>query len=70
MPLELAFREYFIVYLMEGRIDEFIDCLCNCITWVVKRAGIGISYPTHTAPDKFEMSEHCCEVLTASLINR
>ena len=35
----------------------------------MKRARIGILYPSHTAPANFEMLEHFCEVITASLIN-
>ena len=35
----------------------------------MNQAVIGIPYPTQTAPDRFETLKHCCEVLTASLIN-
>ena len=36
----------------------------------MKRAEIGIPYPTHTAPVNFETSDNCCGVLTYSLLNR
>ena len=36
----------------------------------MKQARIGIPDLTQTAPVNFEMSEHCCEVLTVSLLNR
>ena len=35
----------------------------------MKREGIGIPYPTQTAPANFDTSEHCCEVLTEYMIN-
>ena len=35
----------------------------------MKRAGIGIPYPTQTSPTNFYMLDQCCEVLTASLLN-
>ena len=50
-------------------IEEVTDSLRKQITWGVKRAGIGIPDPTQTAPANFETPEHCCEVLTASLLN-
>ena len=39
------------------------------IKWGVKRVGIGISEFTQTAPDNFETSYNCYEVLTDSLLN-
>ena len=35
----------------------------------MKREGIGISYPTQTAPSNFKMLKHLCEVLTELMIN-
>ena len=55
--------------LLRGRREEVTDSLWNLIPLGVKWAGIGITYPTHTATANFEMSEHCCEVLNASLLN-
>ena len=35
----------------------------------MNRSGIGIPDPIKTSPTNFETLEHCCEVLTASLID-
>ena len=65
VPLEVAFRDNFLPSLLGGRIDKVTYSLDKYITWGVKRAGIGITDPTQTAPANFETSEHCFEVLTA-----
>ena len=68
--LEAALRDDFLPALIGGRREEVTDSLRKRITWGVERKGIGIPYPTQTAPENFEMAEHCCEVLPDSLLNR
>ena len=68
-PLEVEIKDGLLPELLgEGR-DKVTIYLCNCTIWGVKREGIGISYPTQTAPSNFKMLKHCCEVLTDSMIN-
>ena len=55
--------------MLWGRKDEATNLISKRIIWGAKRAGIGIPEPTQTATANFEMSEHCCEVLNASLLN-
>ena len=68
--LEAALRENFLPPLLGGRIEELTELLCKRINWDMNWAGIWIPYLNQTAPDNFETSEHCCEVLTASLLVR
>ena len=65
LSLEEEFRDEFLPSLLCIRTEEVTDCLHKRITWDMKRAGIGIPDPTHTAPTNFETSEHYCEVLTS-----
>ena len=69
-PLEASLREDFLPNILLGRIEEVIESLHRRITWDVRRAGIGIPYLTRTAPANVETSEHCCEILSALLLNR
>ena len=55
-PLEAASRGYFLPDLLGVTGEEVTNSLNNRITWGVKRAGIGISDPTHTVPANFETS--------------
>ena len=67
--LEVHLRDTFLPELMGGRREEVTDSLHKKISWGVKRKVIGIPDPTQTTPDNFEMVEHCCEILTDSLLN-
>ena len=68
-PLEAALRVNFLSSLLGGRREEVANSLHKRITWGVKREGIGILYPTQTAPAIFETSYHLCEFISTSLLN-
>ena len=67
--LEVALRDECLLYLLGYRRKEATESLHKRITWGAKQAGIEIPDPTQTANANFKTSEHCCEVLNASLLN-
>ena len=68
-PLEASLRDGFLLVLLGTRIENATGYLCKCITWGVKGVGIGIPDPTQTSPENFDTSDHCYDVLTASMIS-
>ena len=55
-PLEEELRDNILLDLLGVNIEEVADLLSKIITWGMKLAGIGIPYPTQTAPTNFKTS--------------
>ena len=49
-------RDNILLDLLGVNIEEVADLLSKIITWGMKLAGIGIPYPTQTAPTNFKTS--------------
>ena len=62
-------RDNFISNMLGGRKEEVSQYLHKRITWCVNQAVIRIPDPTQTAPANFEVLDHCCEILSVSLLS-